>query len=230
MTLRYNEGMERSGSHPSRHVEVVDLETGNIGSVVKMLVRIGVVPRVVRSADEVSGKVPVVLPGVGHFSRAAAALDASGLRQRLGDLHSSDLPFLGICLGAQLMALRSEEGSGDGLGWLDTNIRHFPDVGPDGVRLRVPHMAWQPFSPPDGALPFPVPPGRMYFAHSYFIDPAPIPGGSLCESEFGGVRFCSVAKSRNAIGAQFHPEKSHRFGMLFLSGWLNWAWKELDQE
>jgi len=223
----YNSAMEWSAANPARPLEVVDLETGNIGSVLKMLVRIGVAPRVVRAASEVSGEVPVVLPGVGHFSRAAAALDASGMRRRLGELHAANLPFLGICLGAQLMALRSEEGSGEGLGWLGTEIRRFPDVGTDGSRLRVPHMAWQPFRPPDGALPFAVPPGRMYFAHSYFIDPAPIPGQSLCESEFGGVRFCSVARSRHAIGAQFHPEKSHRFGMGFFSGWVEWAWQEL---
>lgn len=219
--------MERSPANPPRPLEVVDLETGNIGSVLKMLARVGVVPRVVRSSAEISGEVPVVLPGVGHFTRAAAALDASGMRSRLSELHSAGLPLLGICLGAQLMARRSEEGPGEGLGWLGTEIRRFPEVGADGSRLRVPHMAWQPFSPPDGTLPFAVPPGRMYFAHSFFIDPAPIQGQSICESEFGGVRFCSVARSRNAIGAQFHPEKSHRFGMGFLAGWVDWAWKEL---
>ncbi len=227
MTRGYTSVMERSDSNAPRPLEVVDLETGNIGSVLKMLARIGIAPRVVRAAAEVSGKTPVLLPGVGHFSRAAAALDAYGMRQRLAELHSAGLPFLGICLGAQLMARRSQEGPGEGLGWLDTEIRRFPDVGTDGSRLRVPHMAWQPFSPPDGALPFAVPPGRMYFAHSFFIDPAPIAVQSLCESEFGGVRFCSVARSLNAIGAQFHPEKSHRFGMGFLSGWIDWAWKEL---
>jgi glutamine amidotransferase len=220
--------MERAASRQSRSLEVVDLETGNIGSVLKMLVRIGGAPIVVRGPAEISGSVPVVLPGVGHFTRAAKSLDSSGVRDRLMQLHNSGMPILGICLGAQLMARRSEEGSGEGLGWLATDIRRFPDVGSDGARLRVPHMAWQPFCPPPEVLPFAVPPGRMYFAHSYFIDPGPIPGQSLCESEFGGVRFCSVARSRNAIGAQFHPEKSHRFGMGFLSGWLEWAWTELQ--
>ena len=204
-------------------LEVVDLETGNIGSVLKMLVRIGVAPTVVRRPHELSGTTPLLLPGVGHFSKAAASLDASGLRTRIDELHTSGAPILGICLGAQLMATESEEGPGRGLGWLPTTIRRFPTHGPDGRPLRVPHMAWESFRPPSGTLPFEVPPGRMYFAHSFYIDPAPLGDDSVCESEFGGVRFTSVARSRNAFGAQFHPEKSHRFGMAFLSGWVRWA-------
>lgn len=204
-------------------IDVVDLETGNIGSVLKMLVRIGLAPRVARKPSELSGRTPLLLPGVGHFSRAATALDDSGLRQRIDELHAGGIPILGICLGAQLMARSSEEGPGNGLGWLPTTIRRFPASGTDGKPLRVPHMSWETFRPPDGTLPFEVPAGRMYFAHSFYIDPAPLGPDSICEAEFGGVRFTSVARSGNALGAQFHPEKSHRFGMAFLSGWARWS-------
>ncbi len=204
-------------------LEVVDLEIGNIGSVLKMLTRIGIAPRVVRTSAELRGRSPVLLPGVGHFSHAAASLGSSGLRGRLDELHAQDLPILGICLGAQLMARESEEGPGAGLGWLPTVIRRFPERGTSGQVLRVPHMSWQPFCPPHGTLPFDVPAGRVYFAHSYYIEPGPLGDDSRCESEFGGIRFSSVARARNAIGAQFHPEKSHRHGMAFLAGWTSWA-------
>ena len=204
-------------------VEVIDLETGNIGSVLKMLARIGADPVVVREPGALAGRHPVLLPGVGHFSKAAESLEARAMRPKLDALHQAGWPILGICLGAQLLCRDSEEGPGAGLGWIPTTVRRFPELDAEGKLLRVPHMGWQPFSPPDGTLPFTVPAGRMYFAHSFFVDPAPLKGESLCESSWGGIRFTSVSRSRNAMGAQFHPEKSHRFGMNFLANWLAWA-------
>jgi glutamine amidotransferase len=215
--------MQTALNQPRKRIEVVDLDTGNIASVQKMLARIGLESAMVRSPAELTGEHPVLLPGVGHFTRAALSLDSSGLRDRLNAVHAAKCPVLGICLGAQLMSRASEEGIGSGLGWLPTAVRRFPVHGIDGVPLRVPHMAWQPFCPPPGTLPFEVLSGRMYFTHSYYIDPVPLAGGSVCESEFGGVRFTSVARINNAIGAQFHPEKSHRHGMAFLSSWAVWA-------
>lgn len=208
-------------------VEVIDLETGNIGSVLNMLARIGCKARIVKRADELEMRDPVLLPGVGHFTQAAEALDRSQLRPKLDALHERDWPVLGICLGAQLMCKASEEGAGTGLGWMPTTVRRFPSVDQAGRPLRVPHMEWQPFAPPDGCLPFNMDPGRVYFAHSFFIDPEPLGDASVCESEFGGVRFTSVARRRRAIGAQFHPEKSHRHGMAFLSSWVRWAHAEV---
>jgi glutamine amidotransferase len=208
-------------------IEVVDLDTGNIGSVLNMLARIGFAPRVVREPAALEGRFPVLLPGVGHFTKAAESLDRTGFRPRLADLRARDWPVLGICLGAQLMCRASEEGPGEGLGWLSTTVRRFPAADATGRPLRVPHMAWQPFAPPDGCLPFTMPGGRVYFTHSFYIDPGPLGSASACETEFGGVRFTSVARQGRAIGAQFHPEKSHRHGMAFLTGWARWAAGEI---
>ena len=162
-------------------VEVIDLETGNIGSVLKMLARIGADPVVVREPGALAGRHPVLLPGVGHFSKAAESLEARAMRPKLDALHQAGWPILGICLGAQLLCRDSEEGPGAGLGWIPTTVRRFPELDAEGKPLRVPHMGWQPFSPPDGTLPFTVPAGLMYFAHSFFVDPAPLKGESLCE-------------------------------------------------
>ena len=221
-------GMYGGTNKSGKRIEVVDLDTGNIASVQKMLARIGLQSAMVRSPDQLTGDHPVLLPGVGHFTRAALSLDSSGLRGRLNAVHAAHCPVLGICLGAQLMSHTSEEGNGEGLGWLPTTVRRFPVHGLDGALLRVPHMAWQPFCPPTGTLPFELSSGRMYFTHSYYIDPAPLGSGSVCESEFGGVRFTSVARIGNAIGAQFHPEKSHRHGMAFLTSWAVWADRILE--
>ncbi len=201
---------------------VIDLGVGNIGSVVRMLARIGVTARVIQSPPRLADRTPVVLPGVGHFARAVEALDA-GWRGWLQERHESDSPLLAICLGAQLMCESSEEGPGAGLGWVQTRVRRFPGRIANGRPLRVPSMGWQAFSPPEGCLPFDPPPGRMYYAHSYFIEPAVDSATSPYQAEYGGVRFASVIRSGRAIGVQFHPEKSHRHGMAFARSWFEWA-------
>lgn len=202
---------------------VVDLNTGNIGSVLNMLTRIGVRPQVIVSPTDTSMKAPVIFPGVGHFSHLSKALDNSGWRAWFNQIHQDDLPILGICLGAQLMCETSEEGSGTGLGWIKTKVCRFPETAPSGLKLRIPHMGWQTFSPPDSCLPFAAPAGRMYYAHSYYIAPTVDAAQSPYQSEYGGVQFAAAVRSRNAIGLQFHPEKSHRHGMALLRNWMLWA-------
>jgi len=202
---------------------VIDLATGNIGSVLKMLARIGADPFVCSSPNDIDDASPVVVPGVGHFSKAVQSLDDGHWRGQLGALHAEDRPILGICLGAQLFCRESEEGGGAGLGWIPAVVRRFPAESSGGERLRVPHMGWQTFTPPDGCLPFSAPAGRMYYAQSYFIEPTVDPAHSPYQSEYGGVRFAAAVRSNNAIGLQFHPEKSHRHGMALLRHWLAWA-------
>jgi glutamine amidotransferase len=209
-----------------RNATVVDLGIGNIGSVLKMLTRIGARAEVLASPAGARSGAPIVLPGVGHFSRAADALQTGGWRSWLEAAHNSNVPILGICLGAQLMCQSSEEGPGSGLGWVPATVRRFPKLSTDGKALRVPHMGWQPFTPPPSCLPFVCEPGRMYYAHSFYIETSV---DSTCypyQSEYGGIRFGSVVRERRAVGVQFHPEKSHRHGIAFLRSWLDWASRE----
>ena len=206
-----------------RRVGVIDLATGNIGSVLKMLSRIGANPFVCSAPDDIDASSPIVIPGVGHFSRAVQSLDTGNWRGRLNTLHDDNRPLLGICLGAQLFCRGSEEGSGAGLGWIPTTVRRFPATDASGALLRVPHMGWQNFTPPEGCLPFSAPAGRMYYAQSYFIEPTSDPAFSPYQSEYGGIRFAAAVRSNNMVGLQFHPEKSHRHGMALLRHWLRWA-------
>jgi glutamine amidotransferase len=204
-------------------VQMIDMGLGNIGSVCRMMQRVGIEPQVIRSRQELSADHAVILPGVGHFSHASQFLDSSDLRGPLSDLMGSGHPILGICLGAQLFCKESEEGAGVGLGWVSSSVRRFPAQQVGGGTLRVPHMGWRRFAPPDGTLPFHVPPGRMYYAHSYFIDPLPDAGSVVCTSTVGGHEFASVVRIGNSLGFQFHPEKSHLFGCALVSAWVAWA-------
>ena len=215
--------MTESISTIKNRVDVVDLDTGNIGSVMKMLSRIGARPKICASPSDIDGLNPIIIPGVGHFSKAAQSLDAGQWRARLNDLHFSQCPILGICLGAQLFCQSSEEGPGAGLGWIPTTVLRFPARDSNGGLLRVPHMCWQNFTPPDGCFPFSVPTGRMYYAQSFYIKPTSAPEFSPYQSTYGDIQFAAAVRSRNAIGMQFHPEKSHRYGMALLRSWLDWA-------
>jgi glutamine amidotransferase len=204
-------------------VTVAYLGVGNVGSICNMAARIGVTPTLVTSPYHNRFLNPIILPGVGHYSEAVRSLDSNGWRGWLDDAFARDCPILGICLGAQLMCESSEEGPGQGLGWIPTVVRRFDNRDTQGKPLRVPHMAWQPFTPPSGCLPFQPPNGRMYYAHSYFISPTAEAEAAPYQTEYGGHRFVSIVRARRAMGVQFHPEKSHRHGMAFLRGWLTWA-------
>lgn len=215
--------MSESLSPLLNRVDVIDLDMGNVGSVLKMLSKIGARPKVCASPDDIDAQTPIVIPGVGHFSKAAQSLDTRQWRARLNELHIARRPILGICLGAQILCQSSEEGPGAGLGWIPTTVRRFPDTDSKGTPLRVPHMSWQSFTPPDGCFPFSVPSGRMYYAQSYYIEPTNPPEYSPYQSHYGDIQFAAAVRSHNAIGVQFHPEKSHRYGMSLLRSWLGWA-------
>ena len=204
-------------------VDIVDLRTGNIGSVIRILERIGAEPRVATEPAHIVGPSPKVLPGVGNFGHAAAAMDASGMRQALGEVRLRGTPVLGICLGAQLMCRGSEESPGRGLGWFRAEVRRFPRAAAGGAPLRVPHMGWRPIHPAVCRFPWEQPQGRMYYAHSFYIQPDEPGAGVAMEEDYGGIRFAAAFRDGVALGVQFHPEKSHVHGMGFLRHWLRWS-------
>jgi glutamine amidotransferase len=157
----------------------------------------------------------LILPGVGAFDSGMRSLEERGLRPVLEERRAAGVPVLGICLGMQLMARGSEEGSLPGLGWVDADCVRFPAEA-DGKRLRIPHMGWN-VARPRKASPLlegldPEP--RFYFVHAFHLRLAR-PADLLLEAVHGHP-FPAAFEAGNLLGVQFHPEKSHRHGMRLL--------------
>jgi len=197
-------------------IAIVDYEMGNIGSVYNMLKKIGkrsVItndPAVIESAEK------IILPGVGSFDSGMTNLENLGLVELLRKKVLGDkIPILGICLGAQLMLNKSEEGVKNGLGFVEGDVVRFqiPENRPE---LRVPSMGWnqvavQKSSGITNNLPENP---RYYFVHSYHFK-LKHAEDDLMDSEYA-YTFCSAFEHANIAGVQFHPEKSHKFGMALL--------------
>jgi glutamine amidotransferase len=207
-------------------IAVVDYGMGNLRSVSKALehvapnaeVRVTADPAEVRAADR------VVFPGQGAMPDCMRELEASGLRGAVEEAARAR-PFLGICIGLQMLFERSEEGDVPGLGVLPGRVRRFPaELMKDdaGVKLKVPHMGWNEVKQ---AEPHPLWQGiadesRFYFVHSYFVEagePALVGGFAV----YGFPFTCAVARD-NMFAVQFHPEKSHAAGLRLLRNFVDW--------
>ena len=197
-------------------IALIDYGAGNLHSVhnaLKAAGATGVVvtadPDFVRRADR------VVLPGVGAFGACASALRAvEGMVGALDKRVRHDgVPFLGICVGMQLMADTGEElGTHDGLGWMPGTVR---TLVPDRPETKVPHMGWNDVVP---VTPHPlIVPGEAYFLHSFAFDG----GDVIATTEHGGQVTAAIGRD-NLIGVQFHPEKSQRYGLDLLARFLEW--------
>lgn len=192
-------------------ITIVNYDMGNLGSVQNMLKKIGVKSIITSSPEDILKADKLLLPGVGNFKRAMEKLDAFGLIDPLNHkVRDHKTPILGICLGMQLMTNYSEEGNCKGLGWIDAETLHFPTHEITG--LKVPHMGWNEvvFSTPHFLSSGLIDP-RFYFVHSYRVICNTM-NHVLCTSNYG-TEFHSGIFSENIIGVQFHPEKSHAFGM-----------------
>jgi glutamine amidotransferase len=195
-------------------IVIVDYGVGNVGSVHNMLRKIGARARVSGAAGDVAGARKLILPGIGHFGSGMAKLKATGLIPVLEEqVLQRRKPVLGICLGMQMMTRGSEESSVAGLGWVDATTRRFAE----SAELRVPHMGWNVVRPRNGSQLFDAAanePERFYFVHSYFVHAAdPQHVAATCSY---GCEFAASFEVGNLYGVQFHPEKSHLFGMALL--------------
>jgi glutamine amidotransferase len=198
-------------------ITIIDYGTSNLGSMKNMLKKLGVPSRFATTADEVMEAEKIILPGVGAFDAGMRTLKASGMVDALNEKVLEDrTPVLGVCLGMQMMGRASEEGTEEGLGWLDARAIRFRSN--EHAGMRVPHMGWNEAYPIQSSPILSGPPERLrfYFANSYHVvcdDPDDV----LLETEYAGFRFTSALERGHIRGAQFHPEKSHRFGMWFLN-------------
>lgn len=195
-------------------ISIVDYGMGNLGSIRNMLKRLDVPSQLVTQPEQIAAATRLILPGVGSFDAGMENLEKLGLIPVLNQrVLEEGVPVLGICLGMQLMTRGSDEGRRTGLGWVDARTVRF-DAGTDG--LKIPHMGWNlvtPLRPSPLVDDLPEEP-RFYFVHSYYVSCANA-GDALLTTRYGGD-FHSAFQRDNIWGVQFHPEKSHKFGMRLL--------------
>jgi glutamine amidotransferase len=203
-------------------VSIIDYDAGNIKSVEKALQYLGEEVVITRDRDIILASDRAILPGVGSFGDAMAKIDEYGLREVILDFVASGKPFLGICLGLQILFKDSEESPGvAGLGILDGHIVRIPDTDPDtGDRLKVPHIGWNSLDITDGATLFKGLKSNpyVYFVHSYYLK-ADDPSIVAAKTFYGTEIHASVEKD-NVFACQFHPEKSGEVGLSILKNFL----------
>lgn len=200
-------------------IAIVDYGMGNLGSIKNMLARIGADSVITSDKDQIASADKLILPGVGAFDNAMTNLRNLGLLPVLNNqVLEEKVPILGICLGMQLLTKSSEEGVLDGLGWIDAKTIKFQFDPASG--LKIPHMGWDEIevrrkgSILDDMYDEP----RFYFVHSYYVrckDESNVLAGTNY-----GVEFHSAIIKENIIGTQFHPEKSHKYGLKLLKNFV----------
>lgn len=196
-------------------IRIVQYGLGNVGAFANIYHRLNIEHAVAETAADLDDADKIILPGVGSFDWAMKLLNASSMREKLDELVLvKKVPVLGVCVGMQMMATSSDEGVEPGLGWIDATVRRF-DLASLGNRGRLPHMGWSNAVPvgQNGLFAGLTDP-KFYFLHSYYF----APNGSdttLAHTNFG-KDFVSACGRDNIHGVQFHPEKSHHWGIRLL--------------
>jgi imidazole glycerol-phosphate synthase subunit HisH len=197
-------------------ITIIDYGSGNIKSIQNMLKKLGVESNISNDSSTIGNAKKLILPGVGHFDYGMQQLNNSRLIEVLNKkVLVEKTPFLGICLGAQMLGNRSDEGIEKGLGWIDMDIIKFDKKNLPND-LKIPHMNWNEINIKKETLLLNGlnDQSRFYFVHSYHMK-TKNEKDILCVSSHG-YEFTSAVNKNNIYGVQFHPEKSHKFGMKLL--------------
>ena len=195
-------------------VVIIDYGLGNPSSIKNMFKKIGCYAEITNNKEIINDASHIVLPGVGHFKKGMELLSELDLINVLEKkVLVDEIPFLGICLGMQLLSVHSEEGDCDGLGWIEANTIKFEF---NDASVKIPHMGWADIAVKKQNLLFNnlEENARFYFVHAYHI---------VCEKKeliiadaTYSENFCAAVQFKNIFGVQFHPEKSHKYGMQLL--------------
>lgn len=200
-------------------IKIIDYGVGNIKAFVNIYKRLGIEIDIASNYKSLTNASKLILPGVGHFDYAMHKFNESGMMETVNDLvMNKKVPVLGICVGMQIMAISSDEGSKKGLGWIDAHVKKI-DIKNNNFRL--PHMGWNNIiiNKNDGILKNLDNNSRFYFLHSYYFN-CTNENNIIALSNYGS-NFPSIVRQENIIGIQCHPEKSHEFGEQILKNFFD---------
>jgi glutamine amidotransferase len=190
-------------------ITIIDYQMGNLRSVQKAVERADVAAEITSDPQKIAAAEKLILPGVGAFGDAIAEIRNRDLESPIKDYLASDRPFLGICLGLQLLFEQGfEHGTHEGLGILGGDVARF-DL---PAQYKIPHMGWNTVDPGPTGLDLGIPAGtHFYFVHSYYVRPTD-PNIVALQCDYGGP-FCAAVRRSNLFATQFHPEKSQQAGL-----------------
>jgi glutamine amidotransferase len=195
-------------------IKLVDYGVGNINAFMNIYKSLGIVCTRATNEKELLKSEKIILPGVGAYDWAMKKLQASGMREILDELVlTRNVPILGICVGMQMMARRSDEGNLSGLGWISGEVKRF-DVDGFKDKMRLPHMGWNNIEFKNNQLLKDLENPYFYFLHSYYFSPDS--EDSILSKTDYFIRFASAVQNKHIFGVQFHPEKSHSWGIQLL--------------
>lgn len=198
-------------------IGIIDYGVGNVQSIINLYKSVNIPSKRVANIEDLKGMNGLILPGVGHFDYAMKSFNRSGLREKVEQNVCEDLvPILGICVGMQMLANRSEEGRMEGLGWIPGQVKNFRCESQE-YQLPLPHMGWNSLEIREShklLLNKSRGDHQFYFLHSYYFLPK-IASHTIAYCKYG-VNFSAVVSNKNIHGVQFHPEKSHHWGINLL--------------
>lgn len=193
-------------------IAILDYGSGNINSISNMLFHINIDNIIANNPQDIINSDKIILPGVGKFDTAIRNLRKKNdlLRTLENEVLEKKKPILGICLGMQIMLDRCNDNHEKGLSWIEGDVKKFSF----NDNTKIPHMGWNTIKVVENKINLfdSDSEQRFYFCHSYFCKPKDSKS-EVYLTEYGGFNFCTVIKKDNIMGVQFHPEKSHKFGM-----------------